>query len=215
MIGAACSRLTLRILLLSGVLFAAPSPAATPPVVVLGDSLSAGYGLAPGAGWVNLLARRLRAEGYPQRVINASISGDTTRGGLTRIERVLAEHDPAVVIIALGGNDGLRGLPLDAMRSNLAGIVERVQQHGAAAIMVGVRLPPNYGSVYINAFADVFAEVARRFGVALVPRLLDGVADDEHLFQGDRIHPDAAAQPRMLENVWPALQPLLKRQASG
>jgi len=184
-------------------------------VVVLGDSLSAGYGLAPGAGWVNLLARRLRAEGYPQRVINASISGDTTRGGLTRIERVLAEHDPAVVIIALGGNDGLRGLPLDAMRSNLAGIVERVQQHGAAAIMVGVRLPPNYGSVYINAFADVFAEVARRFGVALVPRLLDGVADDEHLFQGDRIHPDAAAQPRMLENVWPALQPLLKRQASG
>jgi acyl-CoA thioesterase-1 len=120
-----------------------------------------------------------------------------------------------VVIIALGGNDGLRGLPLDAMRSNLAEIVLRVQQHGAAAIVVGVRLPPNYGSVYISAFADVFTEVARRFGIPLVPRLLEGVAEDDRLFQGDRIHPDATAQPRMLDNVWPALQPLLNRQAAG
>lgn len=213
MIGVVSSRFTLRFVLLWCALCGPPAPAANPVVAVLGDSLSAGYGLATGTGWVDLLARRLSAEGYPHRVANASISGDTTRGGLARIDEVLAEHAPSVVIVALGGNDGLRGLPLAAMRENLAAIVARARARGAEVVLVGVRLPPNYGSAYTTAFEETYAEVARAAGVALVPRLLDGVAEDNRLFQGDRIHPGADAQPRMLDNVWPALKPLLNRQA--
>jgi acyl-CoA thioesterase-1 len=213
MIGTISFRFTSRIVLLVSVLLCMPAHAAAPVVAVLGDSLSAGYGLASGTGWVDLLARRLAAEGYPHRVVNASISGDTTRGGLARIAGVLDEHAPGVVVVALGGNDGLRGLAVAAMRANLEAIVSRALDHGSAVVLVGVRLPPNYGSAYTSAFESAFDTVARRFDIPLAPRLLEGVAEENGLFQGDRIHPGAQAQVRMLDNVWPTLQPLLKRQA--
>ncbi|MBK6745552.1 MAG: arylesterase [Ottowia sp.] len=188
--------------------------AAEPPVVlVLGDSLSAEYGIARGAGWVALLDRKLSAEKIAARVVNASISGDTTSGGRARLPALLRTHRPAVVVIALGGNDALRGLPLDMTQANLAAMAQAAGQAGAKVLLAGMQVPPNYGGDYGRRFAAVFPKVARAQQAALVPFLLKGVADRPDaaaLFQADRIHPTAEAHPAILANVWPELRKLLR-----
>jgi acyl-CoA thioesterase-1 len=180
-----------------------------PVLLVVGDSLSAEYGLSRGTGWVQLLADRLHASGSDYRVVNASISGETTSGGRTRLPALLKEHRPRVIVLQLGANDGLRGLPLTVMRDNLATMIRQGQAAGAKVLLVGLRVPPNYGREYAERFADTFAVLARELKVPLVPFLLDGFAESLDLFQSDRIHPNAVAQPRMLDNVWPVLRPLL------
>lgn len=187
---------------------AAPAPPGT--VLVLGDSLSAGFGLAPGEGWVDLLAKRLAAANPAWSVVNASISGETTAGGAARFEAALARHRPAVVVLELGANDGLRGLPVEAAQANLAGLIERSQASGARVLLIGMRMPPNYGPEYTAAFAAMYAGLASRYGTAFVPLLLEPIATDRAMFQDDNMHPTAAAQPLLLEHVWPALQPLLR-----
>jgi len=177
---------------------------------VYGDSLSAAYGIPRDRGWVTLLDKRLAAEGYDYSVANASISGETTSGGLARIGKVLARLRPSVMILELGANDGLRGLPVTEMRNNLAAMIERAKKAGARVLLIGMRMPPNYGPDYTEAFAAAYSELARRERVALLPFLLEGFAEREDLFQGDQMHPTAAAQPLVLENVWKALRPLLK-----
>jgi acyl-CoA thioesterase I len=185
---------------------------AEPPVLlVVGDSVSAGYGLASGEGWVELLASKLKAEGYPQRVVNASISGDTTAGGRTRLPPLLKQHRPAVVVIELGGNDALRGGNLGATRANLDAMVAAAQAAGAKVLIVGMQLPPNYGPAYVKQFGALFDDVAKERKAAIVPYVFDGFGDDLAQFQADRIHPTAAAQARILANVWPALTPLLRK----
>ncbi|MBV9890183.1 MAG: arylesterase [Rhizobacter sp.] len=186
--------------------------AATRTVLVVGDSLSAEYGLARGSGWVALLEQRLAREKVAATVVNASISGDTTAGGLARLPTLLRDKKPDVVVVELGGNDALRGLPLEATRANLVAMTRLAKAAGAKVIMVGMQLPPNYGRAYGDRFASLFAEVAKSEGAALVPFLLKGVADvpnAESMFQPDRIHPLASAHPTMLANVWPILAPLL------
>jgi len=199
---------------LLGLLLALPGTAAAddPPVIlVLGDSLSAGYGLRPGEGWVSLLERRLDAQGYGHRVVNASVSGETTVGGLERLPRALKLHRPTVVIVELGANDGLRGLPVAELESNLASIVEQGRAAGARVVLTGIRIPTNYGPRYTDEFFAVYARLADRYGLALVPFFLEGVALREEMFQDDGIHPGPEAQPVLLDNVWPALEPLLER----
>jgi acyl-CoA thioesterase I len=195
-----------------------PGPGARPPtaqkLLVLGDSLSAEYGLARGAGWVALLEQRLAREKLAVNVINASISGETTSGGRSRLPALLAEHKPQVVILELGGNDALRGLPLAMTQSNLVDMTRAAKAAKARVLIAGMQVPPNYGRKYGDDFAALFASVAKAEGVALLPFLLKGVADGpdaEAMFQPDRIHPKAEAHPRILDNVWPVLQPLLKR----
>jgi acyl-CoA thioesterase-1 len=192
---------------------AARPPAAGPTVLVVGDSLSAEYGLKRGSGWVNLMAQRLAAEKLPAQVVNASISGDTSSGGRSRLGALLTQHRPGVVIIELGGNDALRGLPLDMTESNLRAMTEAAQKAGAKVLLVGMQVPPNYGSDYAARFSGLFAKVAQGSKAALVPFLLKGVADTPdptRLFQADRIHPNELAHPMMLANVWPELRKLLK-----
>jgi len=176
---------------------------------VLGDSLSAGYGLRPEQGWVALLQRRLREQGYPHRVVNASVSGETTVGALARLPRTLQVHRPALVIVELGGNDGLRGLPIEQLRGNLEKLVELPRQAGAQVLLAGMRIPTNYGPQYTERFFATFGEVARRKRVPLVPFFLERLHFDDRHFQADGIHPNAAAQPIMLDNVWPVLKPML------
>jgi acyl-CoA thioesterase I len=178
-------------------------------VLVFGDSLSAGYGLASAEAWPALLAQRLRAQRPGYAVVNASISGETTAGGRSRLPAALSQHRPKVVIIALGANDGLRGLPPEAMRDNLKGMIVAAQQARARVMLVGMEMPPNYGRDYTRKFRAVFAELARTYKLAFVPFLLDGFADKRELFQADTLHPTAAAQPLILDNLWPALRPLL------
>ncbi len=184
-----------------------------PAILVLGDSLSAGHGLSTDQGWVALLQRRLQHQGYPYRVVNASISGDTTRGGLNRLPLALQRHKPEVVIVELGGNDGLRGLPMDEIQRNLATIVSTSRNHGAKVLLVGVRLPPNYGAAYVKKFHDIYRRLEKTYQVPLVPYLLDGIGGHDELMQADRLHPRAEAQSRMLDNVWPHLFSILKRLA--
>jgi len=182
-------------------------------ILIVGDSLSAEYGLARGTGWVALLEQRLAREKIAATVVNASISGDTTSGGLARLAPLLKQHQPTHVVIELGGNDALRGLPLAGTRENLTKMAAAARQAGAKVVIVGMQVPPNYGRKYGEEFSALFAEVAQAQGAALVPFLLKGVADAPDtvaLFQPDRIHPLAAAHPRLLENVWPVLRPLLK-----
>ena len=185
-----------------------------PVLLVVGDSLSAEYGLAKGSGWVALLEQRVAAERLPVQVRNASISGDTTAGGRSRLPALLALHKPSIVVIELGGNDALRGLPIAATRNNLIQMTTAAQQAGAKVLLLGMEVPPNYGRQYTQDFSQVFAEVAQARKTALVPFLLKGVADGPDaatLFQADRIHPLAQAHPRLLANVWPALKPLIPR----
>ena len=179
-------------------------------ILVLGDSLSAEYGLPRDTGWVKLLSDRLAREAAQYTVVNASISGETTSGGRTRLPKLLQEHRPAVVVLQLGANDGLRGLALPAMRENLAAMIDASRKSGARVLLVGMRIPPNYGRDYAERFAGVYAQLAGERKAALVPFLLDGFADDLDYFQADRIHPSQRAQPRMLDTVWPQLAPLLR-----
>lgn len=183
-----------------------------PVILVLGDSLSAGHGIDVNNSWVQLLQQRLHRLGYRYNVVNASISGDTTRGGLTRTGQALAQHHPRILIVELGGNDGLRGLALDDMRRNLANILEQGKKSGAMVLLIGVRLPPNYGEVYVKKFHSVYRELARSHGVPLAPYLLQGIGGHDELMQVDRLHPNSAAQARMLDNVWPHLLPLLEQK---
>ncbi|HMM86800.1 arylesterase [Azohydromonas sp.] len=188
-----------------------PARAARAPatILVVGDSLSAEYGIARGSGWVALLEQRLAAQKIAARVVNASVSGDTTAGGRSRLPALLAEHRPTHVVIELGGNDALRGLPLASTRANLTEMARAARTAGARVLLVGMQVPPNYGRRYADDFAALFGEVARAEGAALVPFLLKGVADSpeaESLFQSDRIHPNAQAHPIMLDNVWPVLR---------
>lgn len=186
--------------------------AAAPAVLVLGDSLSAEYGLRRGTGWVALLELKLAAEGLPARVVNASISGDTTSGGRSRLPALLNQHQPAVVVLELGGNDALRGLPLEMTQRNLEAMAKAARESGARVLLVGMQMPPNYGADYATRFASLYQQVAKAQQAALVPFLLKGVADAPdplHWFQQDRIHPNERAQRRMLENVWPELRKLL------
>jgi acyl-CoA thioesterase-1 len=178
-------------------------------ILVLGDSLSAGYGLAQGEGWVALLEQRLQRDKLDYQVVNASISGDTTIGGLNRLPAALQEHHPAIVIVELGANDGLRGNALEETRKNLIAIVQACRKAGARVVVTGMRIPPNYGPVYTRRFESLFAEVARQQNVELVPFLMQGFAGDRTMFQADGIHPTAAAQSRMLDNVYHRLRPLL------
>ena len=194
---------------------AAQGPAdaqARPRIVVVGDSLSAEYGLTRGQGWVALLEARLKVQKPGYEVINASISGDTTAGGRARLAALLIQHKPSIVIIELGGNDALRGLPLASSRANLLAMTQAAKAAGAKLLLLGMQVPPNYGASYGREFAGLFRQVAAQEKVALLPFLLKGVADRadaEDWFQGDRIHPQARAHPVMLENVWPVLKPLL------
>lgn len=206
-----CSALALAAL--AGAPVRAQSPGSA-RLLVVGDSLSAEYGLVRGSGWVALLEQRLAAEQLPFKLVNASVSGDTTSGGRSRLPALLAQHRPEIVVIELGGNDALRGLPLTMTQANLAEMTRVAQAAGARVLLVGMQVPPNYGRRYSDDFAALFATVAKAQGAALVPFLLKGVADGADaasMFQPDRIHPKAEAQPRMLDNVWPVLRPLLKR----
>jgi len=191
--------------------FVGAAGAASPPrtVVVLGDSLSAGYGLKIQEGWVHLLEQRLAAQGYEYRVVNASVSGETTQGGLARLPHVLETNQPGIVIVELGGNDGLRGLPLATSQQNLKRIVELAQKSGARVVLVGMVIPPNYGPRYGQQFRDMFATLTKQYQLAFVPFLLDKVALNPDLMQADGIHANAKGQPQLLENVWPKLKPLL------
>ena len=185
---------------------AAPSPRT---IVVLGDSLSAGYGLKLQEGWVHLLEQRLAAQGYEYRVVNASVSGETTQGGVARLPRVLEVHKPAIVIVELGGNDGLRGLPLKASHENLDRAIALARKSHAEVVLVGMVIPPNYGPRYGQEFRDMFATLAKQYKLAFVPFFLDKVALVPGLMQDDGIHPNAKGQPQLLENLWPRLKPLL------
>jgi acyl-CoA thioesterase-1 len=185
-----------------------------PVVLVLGDSLSAGYGIALEQGWVALLQARIESQGLPHRVVNASISGDTTDGGLTRLPGLLARNQPALIIVELGANDGLRGFAPTQIERNLVDLVRQAQAADANVVVAGVRLPPNYGAAYTEAFQRIFAAVAEQTDAALVPRLLEGISEDRSLMQADEIHPTAAAQPKILDNLWPVLFPLLEQTAN-
>jgi len=190
----------------------APARAAEPPVIlVIGDSLSAGWGLAPGQGWVALLQQRLKKQGYGYRVVNASVSGETTDGGVQRLNRALATHRPAVVVIELGGNDGLRGLPVQRVRSNLELMITKSRAAGAEVLLIAVRVPTNYGPKYANSFEGIYADLVKRYRIGSAALLSDEVAVDLALFLPDGIHPNAQAQPLLLDNIWPRLQPLLHR----
>jgi acyl-CoA thioesterase-1 len=207
-------------LLLTGTLLGLAGPVLAdtvkPPVVlVVGDSLSAEYGLQRGSGWAALLQERLNREKVQARVVNASVSGDTTSGGRSRLPALLRQHQPSVVVIELGGNDALRGLPMSTTRDNLGAMVQASNAAGARVLLLGMEMPPNYGARYVQEFRDVFTGVAKQGKAALVPFFLKGVADlpdPTKLFQNDRIHPNEQAQPIMLDNVWPALKPLIGKR---
>ena len=198
-------------------LFAATIPPAaladadTKLLLVVGDSISAGYGLTKGVGWVDLLAKRIDAQHFPWRVVNASISGDTTAGGRARLPALLDQYKPAIVVVELGGNDGLRGGNLRSAKDNLVAMVGSIRKSGAQAVIVGMRLPPNYGPAYTREFEALYGDVAKSSGTPLVPFLFAGIGESDEWFQPDRIHPTAAAQPRLLDNVWSVLSPLLAK----
>lgn len=184
-------------------------------MLVLGDSLSAAYGIEQKQGWVALLQQRLAVQKESIEVINASISGETTAGGRARIDTLLRRHRPDIVIVELGGNDGLRGLPIATLSANLDYIIKAVKQRGAQALLLGMRLPPNYGPAYTRRFHETYLTLAERHRVALVPFMLEGIIDKQNAFQPDGIHPTAAMQTHILDHVWPALQPLLSAVQSA
>lgn len=186
---------------------------ATSTILVFGDSLSAAYGLQTEQGWPTLLAQRLKTEQLPYQVVNASISGETTAGGLSRLSQAISQHKPQVMILALGANDGLRGLPVDAMQQNLNSMLTLAKQNKITVLLVGMRIPPNYGPQYTQAFHQVFPKLAQQFNINLVPFLLENVAGNPALNQDDGIHPTAQAQPILLETVWAQLKKILKKNA--
>jgi acyl-CoA thioesterase I len=204
-----------RLLILAVLWLAATAARAeTPTILVFGDSISAGYGLPRvEQGWVALLQAKLLKQGYGYEVINASVSGETTAGGLARLPRALSLHHPSIVILELGGNDGLRALPIAPMFANLTRMAELSSAAGAKVVLVGIRIPPNYGPQYTEQFSQVYAQIAHDEHLVWVPFLLEGVALTPALMQEDGIHPNGAGQPRLLENVWPVLAPLLKPPA--
>jgi len=192
-------------------LIAYQAVAADRTILVLGDSLSAAYGLRPEQGWVALLEKRLQAQGYGYDIVNASISGETTSGGLQRLPRALKLHQPGIVILELGANDGLRGLPLDTARMNLQKIVDLSKAAGARVLLVGMRIPPNYGQRYTTDFAQMYRDLAAHNSLPLVPFLLQSVALDPNRMQDDGLHPQASGEPAVLDTLWPQLAPLLKK----
>jgi acyl-CoA thioesterase-1 len=204
-------RIVVRLVALMLLACALPASADKPVILVLGDSLSAAFGIQADIGWVALLQRRLDQEGYRYQVVNASISGDTTAGAAARLPRALKTHAPQIVLVQLGGNDGLRGLPLSEMQKNLSAIIDDAKDSGAQVLLLGMRLPPNYGPAYTRRFEAIYAELARHHRVLWLPFMLAGVAERTEMMQGDGVHPVAEAQPKILENVWPKLVPLLRR----
>jgi acyl-CoA thioesterase-1 len=200
----------MRKMLLSLLLFCLALPANACTLLVLGDSLSAGHGLAPGQGLVELLQQRLQQRALPARVVNASISGDTTAGGLARLDALLAQHRPDILLLELGANDGLRGLSLPAMKRNLNNIIDKAQAAGAKVLLIGMQMPPNYGPRYTERFHSIYGELAHEQQLPLVPFLMEKVALEPDLMQPDNFHPNAEAQPLLLEAVWPLLQPMLE-----
>jgi len=190
---------------------AAIEPDSQGTILVLGDSLSGAYGINTDQGWVALLQQQIVSVGYEYSVINASVSGDTTRTGLSRIDSALQAHQPAIVIVALGGNDGLRGLAFSEIESSLASIIEHCRNNNARVLLAGIRLPPNYGPAYNQQFAALYRRLSDRYDIPLVPRMLDQVADDRDLMQDDGMHPKAEAQPQVMMNVWAGLKPMLER----
>lgn len=187
----------------------ASAPARSAVILVFGDSLSAGYGVPPGHGWVDLLAQRIARKGYDFSVVNASVSGETTAGGLARLPRALALHAPRILILELGANDGLRGLSVAHAQANLEQMITLAQMRGARVLLIGMRMPPNYGERYTSAFYAMYGQLAQRYDLALVPFLMASVALKPGLIQADGLHPNERAQPLLLATVWPALQPLL------
>lgn len=183
-------------------------------LLVWGDSLSAAYGIAQDSAWPTLLDHKLAQEGYRYQVVNASISGETTAGGLARLPDALARHKPSIILIELGANDGLRSLPLPAMRANLASMIEKSQSTGAKVVLIGMRMPPNFGPVFDEKFRAIYADLAKKYNTALVPFMMEGFAQKPELFQGDGIHPLAPAQALILSNIWPALKPLLGKAST-
>jgi len=199
--------LILLILVAAGI--SAKAQAAT--ILVFGDSISAGFGINPERGWVALLQSKLKLEGYGDQVVNASVSGETTEGGLARLPRALALHHPGIVIVELGGNDGLRALPVDQMRANLAQMAALCAAAGARVLLLGMQIPPNYGPQYTQQFASSYGAVAREKNLPLVPFLLNGIALSPQLMQADGIHPNELGQAKLLDNVWPSLKAMLSR----
>jgi len=194
---------------------AAASSAANPPtVVIFGDSLSAGYGIDVDRSWTALLQSRLNAQGYEHRVINASISGETTEGGKTRINAALKNFSPDLVILELGGNDGLRGFPPEVMKANIRAIIETTRDSGASIVLLGIRIPPNYGPRYTNAFEGVYRELAGELDVPWIEFFMDGIALNDELMQDDGIHPNEEAQPILLDNAWPIIRQALTERAT-
>jgi acyl-CoA thioesterase-1 len=203
------------LLLAALLVIAAPSLAAARTVMVFGDSLSAAYNLSTQQGWVHLIGERIDRSHLPWRVVNSSLTGETTAGGLRRLAEDLKRHKPAIVVLQLGANDALRGQPVAGMRSNLEQMIRLARRARAEPVLVGMMIPPNYGIDYTREFQDMYASLAAQYKVALVPFLLEGIADKPDLFQRDQMHPTAAAQARIADNVWPALEPLLTRKKTG
>jgi acyl-CoA thioesterase-1 len=187
----------------------APLSASNNTILIIGDSLSAAYGMPVEQGWVRLLQQRLATDHYPHTIVNASISGDTTANALNRLPQALSRHQPDIVVLELGGNDGLRGLSLAEMKQNLATMIRVVRQHQAKVLLIGVQLPPNYGQRYTQAFHAVYHELAQEYGLVLVPSLVDGVGTRTDLMQADGIHPNSSAQPLIVTRVWQQLRPLI------
>ncbi len=180
-------------------------------MLILGDSLSAGYGMQREMSWVSLLETRLSKDGYSYQILNSSISGDTSQGGLTRLPRLLDRYKPQIVIIELGANDGLRGIDPNVTRKNMASMIRQSQAIGARVLLAGIKLPPNYGSAYLQQFESIYTDLANEFGTLLVPFLMDGIAFEPDLLQADNIHPNEKGQPVLLDNVWKVLEPVLER----
>lgn len=192
-------------------MYGAAAAAEPPTVMIFGDSLSAGYGLDMDQSWAALLQQRLEEQGYEHRVINASISGETTEGGVTRIDKALENFTPALIILELGGNDGLRGFPPERIRGNLEKVIGRARESGAEVVLLGIRIPSNYGARYSEAFEAVYREVATASGIDWIEFFMEGVALNDALLQEDRIHPNEAAQPLLLDNAWPIIRAALER----
>lgn len=205
-------RILLCVILWSGT--AAATPSASPVILVMGDSLSAAYNLKASEGWVALLETKLKQGGYDYTVVNASISGETTAGGLARLPSTLGQHKPAIVIIELGANDGLRGTPLKSMQDDLERMIRLSSQAGAKVLLLGILLPPNYGKAYTDKFSAVYVDLAQEHHLRLLPFLLAGVAEHRELMQADGMHPVATAEPKVLENVWAELEPMLQKRTA-